>query len=118
MSNELHLAAPGVGLTVTFKFGFNDANGPCARVMVLDSNEGKSLEMFVPVSVMMNVGSWMLATAGAHAPPEPEVAPEAPKAEEAKADDEAAQKAAEAIAEGIIKEVQKYDAAKKKKGKK
>ena len=89
MSNELHLAAPGVGLTVTFKFGFNDANGPCARVMVLDSNEGKSLEMFVPVNVMTNVGSWMLSTAGAHAPPEPEVAaevaPEAPKA-----DDEAA----------------------------
>lgn len=118
--NELHLSAPHAGFTIVFKYGFNNEQGPCARVMVIDTVNGKTLETFVPVSTMADVAAWLHGTAHAHFPPATEVAPEptpeVPKAEDAKVE-EAKQEFAEKVADSIIKEVQKFDAAKKKKGK-
>ena len=120
MSNELHLSAPHAGFSIVFKYGFTNEQGPCARVMVIDSVNGKTMETFVPVATMMGVAEWMYGSAQANLPPEPapvaEAAAEAPKAEEAKVE-EAKQEFAEKVAEEIIREVQKYDASKKKKGK-
>lgn len=118
--NELHLSAPHAGFSIVFKYGFTNEQGPCARVMVVDSANGRTLETLVPVATMVNVAEWLYGTAQAHFPPAPEpvpeAAPEAPKTEEAKVE-EAKQEFAEKVAEEIIREVQKYDASKKKKGK-